>query len=94
MSNDLKIDQKTRYERGLQYNFYLNREFISDVLDCDTSQIYPVHNDWQDENALVPELANHLDILPKCPGVFPTESIVQLDKERLGPFFTRLPQYS
>jgi len=39
-------------------------------------------------------LMNHLDILPRQPGIFSTEQISQFDPERLLPFFQRLPQYS
>ena len=64
------------------------------MLDVDPLAVFPIENDWQDEKLCVPELKNHLDILPRCPGIFPTESIAQFDKKRLLPFFTRLPQYS
>jgi len=58
-----------------QYEFYLNKEFISKLLDVDTGSIGPVENDWQDEKKTIPELKNFLDVLPRNPGIFPTESI-------------------
>lgn len=85
-------DQRARLAD--KYNFSLNKDFISEILDVDPLAIHPVQNDWQDELKCVPELKNHLDILPRCPGIFPTESIAQFNKKRLLPFFTRLPQYS
>ena len=66
-------DQRKKISQN--YTFYLNKDFISDVLDVDNSKIHPLKNDWQDE-LIVPELKNHLDILPRCPGIFPTESII------------------
>ena len=53
-----------------------------------------IENDWQDEKTTIPTLANYLDVLPKNPGIFPTESISKFDQARLHPFFSRLPQYS
>jgi hypothetical protein len=58
-----------------EYNFFLNKDFISEMLDVDPLAIQPIENDWQDEQKCVPELKNHLDILPRRPGIFPTESI-------------------
>jgi hypothetical protein len=75
-------------------NFHLNKEFISEMLEINPQEIQEVPNDWQDENKTIPELANHLHILTKQPGIFPIESIAAIDKERLMPFFSRLPQYS
>jgi len=66
-------DQRKKISQN--YTFYLNKDFISEVLDVDNSKIYPIKNDWQDE-LMVPELKNHLEILPRCPGIFPTESII------------------
>jgi hypothetical protein len=80
--------------KNKQFDFYVNKQFIADLLDVDTKQIKPIPNDWQDENETIPELKNYLDLLPKNPGIFPTESISQFDKQTLHPFFTRLPQYS
>jgi hypothetical protein len=64
------------------------------MLEINPQEIQEVPNDWQDENKTIPELANHLHILTKQPGIFPIESIAAIDKERLMPFFSRLPQYS
>jgi hypothetical protein len=61
----------------------LNKEFISTLLDTDGTQVEPVQNDWQNEAETIPELANYLDLLPKHPGIFPTESISQFDKAKL-----------
>ena len=44
--------------------------------------------------SIIPKLQNHLDILTKCPGIYPTESIVQFNKPKLEPYFGALPQYS
>jgi len=44
--------------------------------------------------SIIPKLENGLDILIKQPGIFPTESINQYNKGKLGDFFSRLPQYS
>ena len=52
-----------------------------------------MENDWQDESIL-PRLQNKLDILPRCPGIYPTEAISRFDPKKLAPFFARLPQYS
>jgi hypothetical protein len=38
-------------------------------------QVQPVQNDWQDPK-IIPRLQNHLEILTKCPGIYPAESIV------------------
>jgi hypothetical protein len=77
-----------------KYTFYQNKEFISRLVDIDHKQFKAVENDWQNEAETIPTLKNYLDILPKNPGIFPTESISQFDKKKLHPFFTRLPQYS
>jgi hypothetical protein len=77
-----------------KYMFYQNKEFISRLVDIDHKQFKAVENDWQNEAETIPTLKNYLDILPKNPGIFPTESISQFDKKKLHPFFTRLPQYS
>lgn len=71
-----------------------NHEFSSKLLDLDAKGVKAVENDWQDAASTIPELKNYLNILPKNPGIFPTESISQFDKARLHPFFTRIPSYS
>lgn len=76
-----------------KYSFYKNNSFISEVLDINPKSVRPIENDWQDQSIL-PHLKNHLDILPKCPGIYPTEAITQFNSAKLTPFFTRLPQYS
>ena len=73
--------------------FYLNRERISALLDCHQNDIEPVANDWQDK-ASIPKLAHGLDVLLKRPGIYPTETVNQLNQGRLGSFFTKLPPYS
>ncbi len=73
MEQTVTWDQRKKISQN--YTFYLNKDFISDVLDVDNSKIHPLKNDWQDE-LIVPELKNYLDILPRCPGIFPTESII------------------
>lgn len=57
-----------------------NHEFSSKLLDLDAKGVKDVENDWQDADSTIPTLKNHLDILPKTPGIFPTESISQFDK--------------
>ena len=32
-----------------KYNFFLNTDFVSEILDVDPLLIKPVENDWQDE---------------------------------------------
>ena len=59
---------------GKKYTIYKNNSAISDVLDVDPKSVRPIPNDWQDASIL-PNLANHLDVLPKCPGIYPTEAI-------------------
>ena len=75
------------------YSFPLNKNVCSNILDVDPAVIAPVENDWQSEDIL-PTLKNNLDLLPKCPGIFPSESIASFDKARLMPFFSKLPQFS
>jgi len=58
-----------------KYMFYQNKEFISRLVDIDHKQFKAVENDWQNEAETIPTLKNYLDILPKNPGIFPTESI-------------------
>jgi hypothetical protein len=60
----------------------------------DNKSFKTIENDWQNEKETIPTLKNCLELLPKNPGIFPTETISQFDKKRLHPFFTRLPQYS
>ena len=74
-------------------DFYLNRERISELLDTSNNAVVQVSNDWQDKK-IIPQLANGLDICLKHPGIFPVESINQLNSGRLANFYTRLPQYS
>lgn len=66
---------------------------MSEILEIEKNNLEDIPNDWQNEKDCLPSLQNSLDILPKCPGIFPIESICQLDK-RLKPFFSRMPAYS
>ena len=63
------------------------------MLDLDPSRHRVVNNDWQEETT-IPTLKNKLDILPRCPGIYPTEAIAQYNPKKLTPFFAKLPQYS
>ena len=63
------------------------------MLDLDPSRHKIIENDWQEETILA-TLQNNLDILPKHPGIYPTEAIAQHNPKKLGPFFNKLPQYS
>jgi len=62
LGNNPTANQRRYIQKG--YSFYLNKDFISEILEVDTSKIHPVKNDWQNEELLVPTLCNHLDILP------------------------------
>lgn len=43
---DQNISWENRRNIAKNYQFYLNKDFISDVLDADNSKIVPVENDW------------------------------------------------
>ena len=75
------------------FNFVRNNDFFSKMLDLDPGRHRVIDNDWQQESTIA-KLSNHLDILPRCPGIYPTEAITQFNPKKLTPFFTRLPQYS
>jgi len=61
------------YKKYVQ-RYYLNRERVSDLLDCHQNEIVQVANDWQDKS-IIPRLENGLDLVLKQPGVHQTESI-------------------
>ena len=60
------------------------------MLDLDPNSKKVIENDWQEES-MVATLKNRLDILPRNPGIFPTEAITQYEPKKLIPFFTKLP---
>ena len=60
------------------------------MLDLDPGRQRVIENDWQQEST-VATLKNHLDILPRCPGIYPTEAIAQYNPQKLTPFFAKLP---
>ena len=86
-------NQKESHHNHL--HFYLNRDRISSetTLDTHKNEIVPIDNDWQDPS-IIPKLENGLDVILKNPGIYPVETINHYNKNRLGTFFTRLPQYS
>lgn len=63
------------------------------MLDLDPGRHRIIENDWQEESTIA-KLSNHLDILPREPGIYPAEAITQFDPDRLAPFFSKLPAYS
>ena len=69
------------------------KEKSTHLKDVKIKEVLPVENDWQDPKIL-PRLKNHLDVLTKCPGIYPAESIIQFNKSKLERFFGELPQYS
>jgi len=75
---------------GKGFNWNKNNDFFSKMLDLDPSRHRVVNNDWQEETT-IPTLKNKLDILPRCPGIYPTEAIAQYNPKKLTPFFTKLP---
>ena len=58
------------------FNWVRNNDFFSKMLDLDPSRHNIIENDWQEESILA-TLQNNLDILPKNPGIYPTEAIAQ-----------------
>ena len=70
-----------------------NNDFFAKILDLDPQRHKVIENDWQEET-MIATLKNNLDILPRNPGIYPTEAITQYNPKKLTPFFTKLPQYS
>lgn len=89
-----KVHTKNDFQQNYRHLIPIkNKEHETNLKDIELRQIEPVPNDWQDPK-IIPRLQNHLEILTRCPGIYPTESIVQFNKQKLAPFFGQLPQYS
>lgn len=54
------------------------KERIETPVEVHANVIDPVENDWQDFS-MIPTLENHLDVILKQPGIYPTSEIVKLD---------------
>ena len=91
MSNPRSIEIEKIELKG--FTWHKNNDFFSKMLDLDPARHRVVNNDWQEET-MIPKLKNKLDILSRCPGIYPTEAIAQYNPKKLTPFFAKLPQYS
>lgn len=69
-----------------------SRYHLGHEVDMHQNKIEPIENDWQ-EYELIPTLKNHLDIVTRNPGIFPTSEIVKMNP-KLFTFFNKLPAYS
>ncbi|CAI2386460.1 unnamed protein product [Moneuplotes crassus] len=66
---------------------------VAKDLDFYQHKLKRIENKYQSKD-IIPQLANNLEKVMDYKGIFPVESVNEINQGRLGDYFLRLPQYS